>query len=322
MADVTAFKPAIRVAVQSRLRGLGELAQRQHGRVAHRQLLALGFTRSAIGRRIDSGELVSVHPRVYAVGHDVRTAEAAWMAAVLAAGPRALLSHRSAAAAWDLRRTSSGLVEVTAVSRSRRSLRGVRVHQTRGFHPHDVACIKSIPVTSLARTLLDNAEVLPLRQVIRMIEEAERLQIFDLKALEGLIERSRGRHGIKPLRAAISEVNGEPARVNSDWERDFLDFCDDYGLPRPELNVIVEGYEVDALWRDQKLIVELDSWGHHRHRSAFENDRRKYGALQLAGYLVLPITWRRLEEEPEEVACMIRRRVEDAHARDAPASPR
>jgi hypothetical protein len=196
------------------------------------------------------------------------------------------------------------------------------VHRVRFLHPDDRAELNRVPVTSLPRTLLDNAEVLPLRQTVRMIEEAERLQVFDLTAVERLLARSRGRHGLKPVRAAVAAVNGDPPRMNSDWERDFLDFCDDYALPRPELNVVVEGYEVDALWRDQELIVELDSWGHHRHRSAFEDDRRKYGALQLAGYLVLPITWRRLEEEPEEVARMIRRRVEAAHERDAPASPR
>src|SRR5690349_10926603 len=147
MADVTALQPAMRVTVQSRQRALGELAQRQHGRVAHRQILALGFSRSAIGRKLESGELVQIHPRVYAVGHAVRTVEASWMAAVLAAGIEALLSYRSGAAAWEVRRTSSGLVEVSSRSRSRRRLRGVRVHQTRGFHPEDVAEIDGVPVT-------------------------------------------------------------------------------------------------------------------------------------------------------------------------------
>src|SRR5436190_926096 len=112
MTDVTALQPAMRTTVQSRLRALGELAERQHGRVSHRQLLALGFSRSAICRRLDSRELVAVHPRVYAVGHALRTAEARWVGAVLAAGPGALLSHRSGAASWEVRRTSSGLVEV------------------------------------------------------------------------------------------------------------------------------------------------------------------------------------------------------------------
>jgi Protein of unknown function (DUF559) len=309
MADVTALEPAMRVTVQSRRHALGELAQRQHGRVAHRQLLALGFSRSAVGRMIESGELLPVHPRVYAVGHALRTADSNWMAGVLAVGPGSLLSHRSAGASWQVRRTASGLVEVSAASRSRRRLRGVRVHQTRPFHPEDVAELNGIPVTSLARTLLDNAEVLPLRQVVRMIEEAERRQIFDLGAVERLLARSHGRHGVRPLRAAMATIHGEPARLNSDWERDLLDFCEDHGIALPELNVIVEGYEVDALWRHAKLIVELDSWAHHRGRTAFERDREKVAPLQLAGYVVQPITWRRLEREPEAVARQIRQLV-------------
>jgi Protein of unknown function (DUF559) len=195
------------------------------------------------------------------------------------------------------------------VARPRHGPRGVKVHRVRSLHPEDVAEIEGIPVTSLPRTLLDNAELLPLRQTIRMIEEAERRQIFDLGALERLLARSHGRHGVKPLRAALAQLDGEPARVNSDWERDLIDFCDDHGIPRPELNVIVNGYEVDALWRRAKLVVELDSWTHHRGRTVFESDREKIAALQLVGYVVLPITWRRLEREPEVVAEMIRRRV-------------
>ena len=193
--------------------------------------------------------------------------------------------------------------------RSRAGSGGLVVHRVRSLHPEDVAKVDGIPVTSLARTLLDNAEVLPLRQIVRMIEEAERRQIFDLGAVERLLARSHGRHGVKPLRAAMAEIHGEPTRVNSDWERDLIDFCDEFDIPRPELNAIVEGFEVDAFWRHAKLIVELDSWSYHRGRTAFENDRVKLAALQLAGYIVLPITWRRLEREPEEVACQIMRRV-------------
>lgn len=231
------------------------------------------------------------------------------MAAVLAAGSGALLSHRSAAAAWDLRRSSSGLVEVTAPNRGQHHLDGVVVHQTRGFHAEDTAQMDGIPVTSPARTLLDTAEMVPPREAVRMLEQAERLGLFDPGAIERLVERSRGRRGLKPLAAAMAEIEGEPPRVNSDWERDLLDFSDDHDLPRPDLNVIVEGYEVDALWREWKLIVELDSWGHHRSRRAFEEDRWRDAALQLADYIVLRITWRRFEEQPAEVARLIRRRV-------------
>ena len=128
-----------------------------------------------------------------------------------------------------------------------------------------------------------------MRQVIRAIEQAERLRLFDLKAIEGLIARSNGRR-VGTLRGAIAAVTGEPPRVNSHWERDLLDFCDDHDIPRPELNVMVGRYLVDALWRAKKVIVELDSYAFHRSLRAFEDDRERYADLQLAGYLVLPIT--------------------------------
>jgi hypothetical protein len=179
----------------------------------------------------------------------------------------------------------------------------------RSLHPEDFAVIDGIPVTSVARTSLDLAEVLPLRQVIRVLEQAERIGVFDLKAMHALLARSHGRRGLKPLKLALAEVNGEPPRTNSDWERDLLDFCDDYDIPRPELNVLVEGYVVDAFWRDRKLIAELDSWSHHRSRRAFEEDRRRDAILELAGYVVRRITWRMLEEDPEEVARLLKRRV-------------
>src|SRR4051794_22920871 len=115
-----------------------------------------------------------------------------------------------------------------------------------------------------------------------------------MREIERLLARSNGRR-TRTLRQAIAAVTGEPPRTNSDWERDLLDFCDDHGIPRAELNVLVEGYEVDALWRTKKIVVELDSWTFHRSRRAFEEDRRKYAKLQLAKYLVLPIT--RLDDE-------------------------
>jgi hypothetical protein len=168
---------------------------------------------------------------------------------------------------------------------------------------------EDIPVTSVARTSLDLAETLPLRQTIRVLEQSDRLGLFDLNALKRLLARSFGRRGVKPLTRALAEMIGEPPLINSDWERDLLDFCDDFDIPRPELNVLVEGYLVDALWRGAKVIIELDSWSHHRSRTAFEDDRERDCALQLAGYIVLRITWRRLETEPQKVADQLRRRV-------------
>lgn len=284
------------------------MAARQHGVVAHKQLIAMGMTRPTIQHWLRRGWLHPIHVGVYAVGHTSISASGRWMAGALGCGPRAVLSHQPAAAHLDLRRSSSPIVHVTA-PRGVAGPTGVRVHRVRSLHPEDFAVIDGIPVTSVARTSLDLAEVLPLRQVIRVLEQAERIGVFDLKAMHALLARSHGRRGLKPLKLALAEVNGEPPRTNSDWERDLLDFCDDYDIPRPELNVLVEGYVVDAFWRDRKLIAELDSWSHHRSRRAFEEDRRRDAILELAGYMVRRITWRMLEEDPEEVARLLKRRV-------------
>lgn len=280
------------------------MAAGQQGMVAHRQLIALGLTAEAIQHWRRRGLLHQVHVGVYAVGHTAISAGGRRMAAVLACGPHAVLSHQPAAAHLDLRRSSSPTIHVTA-GRGVAGPRGVKIHRVRRLHPDDWGVVGGIPVTAVPRTSLDLAEVLPLRQVVRVLEQAERLEVFDLNAIDALLARSRGRRGLKPLKQALAELTGEPPRTNSDWERDLLDFCDDRDIPRPELNVIVEGYLVDALWRDLKMIVELDSWAYHRSRRAFEEDRLRDATLELAGYVVRRLTWRMFEEEPEKMARLI-----------------
>jgi hypothetical protein len=274
-----------------------EIAARQHGVVCHRQLIEIGMSGSAIHGWVRSGRLHRLHRGVYAVGHSVLTAHGRWMAGVLACGPDAVLSHRPAAALWDLRRLSTGLVEVTTPGRQ--SPRGIRAHRVRRLHPDDCTIRDGIPVTSVPRTVLDLAETLAVRELVRVLEQAERLRIFDLDAIHAAVARNPGRHGTKPLNEALAQTIGEPPRVNSAWERDLLDFCDDHDIPRPALNVSVEGFEVDALWADKKLVVELDSYAFHRSRRAFEQDRRRYAKLQLANHLVLPFT--RLDGEAAEL---------------------
>src|SRR4051812_22222135 len=170
MADVDPFNAAIRDRKGPR-RWIAELAMRQHGAVAHWQLIAGGLSSSGIHRLIEAGWLHPMHIGVYAVGHRGVSWLGRCMGAVLACGPDAVLSHQPAAGLWEVRRTSSAARHVT-VPRPRKGPRGVTVHRVRSLHPDDVAELNGIPVTSLARTLLDNAEVLPVRQVLRMIEEA------------------------------------------------------------------------------------------------------------------------------------------------------
>jgi hypothetical protein len=287
----------------SRQRAVAELARSQYGVVSHAQLVALGLRRSAIQRLIHAGYLHPMHTGVYAVGHRSMTSRGRWMGGVLACGPGAVLSHRPAGAHWGIRRSSSASIEITTPGRSRPPM--IRVHHVRSLDARDWTLHEGIPTTTVARTLLDLAEVLGPRQLQRAVEEAVRLGLFDLGAIHELFERSRGRHGLKPLRAVIARVDAEPPHIRSDWERDFLDFCDDHGLIRPELNAVVEGYEVDALWREQKLIVELDSWGFHRSRAAFESDRARDAVLQLARYRIFRITWLRFDREPDAVADLL-----------------
>jgi Transcriptional regulator, AbiEi antitoxin len=281
---VSHFSLAMRDQNASPRAKVAELAEGQYGVVDHEELRAIGLSAPTIGRWSANGQLHRLYRGVYAVGHAAISGHGRWLAAVKACGPGAVLSHISAAVLWNLLRSASPTIHVTTPNRA--SPRGIRVHRVRGLHPDDVAVVDRVPVTSVARTLLDLAAVLPPRQLVRVIEQAERIQIFDLNA----IRRLEGRKGITSLRNAIAAVTGEPPRTNSDWERDLLDFCDDHHIPRPELNVIVAGYEVDALWRAKKIAVELDSYAFHRSLRVFTQDRDKYADLQLAGYLVLPLT--------------------------------
>jgi hypothetical protein len=302
MADVAGFRPHIGASDGPGDDALAALAARQHGVVAYRQLLELGFGRRAIQSRVARGRLHRVHLAVYAVGHSALSGNGRLLAAVLACGPGALLSHWSAGAHWQLLPTSRSAVDVTVPSRTRAGNRGIVVHQARHLHPDDGTVREGIPVTSVARTLLDLAEVVRPRQLERAVEEAERLRLFDLRDLEELCERSRGRRGLRPLRAVLGGAVGEPPATRSELERRFLDLCREAGLPRPAVNLAAAGFEVDALWPRQRLVVELDGHAFHGTRAAFERDRVRDAELQLAGYRVLRLTHRRLKDEPAAVA--------------------
>jgi uncharacterized protein DUF559/putative AbiEi antitoxin of type IV toxin-antitoxin system len=292
------------------------LAGRQHGVVARRQLAALGLNRGAIRHRLNAGRLHSVHRGVYAVGHPQLTRHGRWIAGVLACGDEAVLSHRCGAALWGLAATGMSRVEVTVASRGRRRRAGIQLHQVRRLHPEDRSERIGIPVTSVARTLLDLLEIVDLRRLERAFEEAERMRLLDLRAIERTCERNPGRRGLRPLRVLLGALHPAP-HTRSELERRFLRFCRDAGLPPPTANVIVEGLEVDALWPASRLVVELDGYAFHHTRAAFERDRARDATLQLAGYRVLRLTARRLAEEPEAVAETIRALLAQPPAGDA-----
>src|SRR5436305_5903841 len=248
---------AMRSQAHTRERAVANLARRQDGVVGRDELLKLGFGRGAIQRRLAAGRLHVVHRGVYAVGHDAVSRRGRLMAAVLATGPGALLSHGTAAAMWGLRRTGRSRIEVTTIGRS--NVPGIHIHRTRHIDGVDRATRDGLPVTSVARTLLDLAEVVNRAQLERAVDEAERRRLFDLKAMNELLLRSRGRRGLKSLRAVIANATDPPA-TRSELEAEFAAFCKEAGLPQPAFKVSVAGYEVDTAWPTSKLVIELDSW--------------------------------------------------------------
>ena len=166
--------------------------------------------------------------------------------------------------------------------------------------------VDSIPVSTVPRTLLDLADVIDEPELERVFEEADRLGLLEMRALENVCARGYGRRGLKPLRRLIEEARApEPSR--STLEDSVLALCRKYDLPSPQTNVEVLDHEVDAFWPQQKLMVEADSWSFHRHRAAFESDRTRDAAMQAAGYHVIRLTHRRLEREPACVAAELSR---------------
>lgn len=225
------------------------------------------------------------------------------MAAVLACGHGALLSHRSAAALWGLRRAPSAVVEVTAPRGRGRP--GIVVHEG-GVFPAEKTVADGIPVTTVARTLFDVAETVEESELEGLFEEADRLGLLHMRDVEEVCARGHGRRALRPVRRLI-EAARAPDLARSPLEERFLAFCRDHRLPSPETNVTVLDREVDALWPKARLVAELDGWSFHHHRAAFERDRARDIAMQAGGYRVVRVTHRRLEREPAKVATQLRK---------------
>lgn len=288
---------------------LAELATRQHGVVAIVQMHELGWTTSAISARQAAGKLHRLYRGVYAVGHRRLTRPGSLLAAVLACGPEAALSHRSAGELRGWRRRFWP-IEVS-VPRPVRKRHGVSV-RVAGDLDLDRTIVDGIPCASVALTLLGIAEVEP-AALGDAIAAAERHRQLDLRELDALLERRRGRPGTAALRSGLAEIRLEDQWSRSGFERRFLRLCADAGLPRPRLNAWIEvpsdGFEVDFSWPDARLVVEADSYEWHADRAAFERDRRRDQLLAAAGWRVLRVTWRQLTGEPHRVVEAVRRIV-------------
>jgi len=288
---------------------LRELAARQHGVVARRQLLASGLTARMIERRAAGRQLVALHRGVYAVGHDRLRREGWWMAAVLAVGDGALLSHRDAAALHGLRPPGDHVRwEVTTTGRASSTDR-IRVYGTAALDAQDRTSVDGIPVTGVARTLVDLAGTVPAAQLRKALNEAERQRVFDLRAIERTMAataRRRGR-GHAAMRESLDELSAVGAPVTrSELEDRFLALLEARGLPRPQTNYGIEGMEVDACWPQQRLVVELDGWDGHATRRAFQQDRERGNALELGGWHLLRFTWADVTRRPRETAAQVR----------------
>jgi very-short-patch-repair endonuclease len=300
----------------TRDRELANLAGRQHGVVALWQLIALGLGGDLVRQWVARGRLHAVHRGVYAVGHPLLTLKGRLMAAVLACGPGASVSHRTAAMMHRLLDDSRPLIDVAAAS-NRRSRPGIHFHRVRRLHPSEVTDIDGIRVTGVARTLLDIAGLVPQRRLVYALECAEKTRVLDMVEIEALLRRSRGHRGSRALQRAIRAIEPEAEHVHEGLERAFVAFCRARQIEAPAMNAVVEGFTVDALWAKRKLIVELDSWKHHRDRRSFEEDRRRDAVLALAGYQPLRVTHRRLTRDPDGLELTIRRLLD---AEDPPAA--
>lgn len=288
---------------------LARLATRQHGVVGRRQLQALGIGPDAMKRWLRSGRLHRLHREAFAVGHSQLSQRGSWLAAVLACGEGALLSHRSATALWGLAQQRGSVVDVT--DRSGRQFRpgrdGIRLHRGR-LHEGDRSERAGIPVTSVARTLFDLAEVVEFRQLERAWEEADRLGLLRLQAVERSCELGYGRHALRPIRRLLAEARA-PTYTRSPLENRFAEFYREHldDLPAPLTNISILDHEVDAYWPPQRLVVEMDSWEFHGHRAAFEQDRARDAAMQAAGYRVIRLTHRQLDSEAPRIATQLRK---------------
>jgi len=293
--------------VDQRIAGL---AEQQHGVVSLGQLFSLGLSEAAVQQRATAGRLHRVQQGVYAVGHSKLSREGEFMAAVLASGRGAVLSHRSAAVLWELTPDSPGPIDVTAPNRRGRNPVSIRAHRDESLLAADRTRVRGIPCTNVARVLLDLAAVLSVGQLRRALSEAEVLRLLDPVALRELIRRSRGRRGVARLRMLMDELHPATRRTRSELERSFLRLCESVGLPEPEVNVRIRAgsteLEADFLWRDAHLIVETDGRRFHGTSSAFELDRRREQLLYAAGWHVVRCTWRQVDAGSAELIHALR----------------
>lgn len=275
------------------------LAGRQHGVIARWQLKQLGVPLHRVDYRLKKGWLEPVHHGVYRVG-PIAPPRYREMAALLACGAGAVLSHESAGALWEVL-PPPGAATPVAVSTARNVVgpaAGVQVHRMVRIAADETTRFDDLPLTSTSRTLLDLASTLSVRALEQALARADRKSLLDRADLELLMLRYPGRRGNARLRALISSSH-TLTFTRSEAEERFLALVRKAGLRPPEMNVKVRGFEVDALWRAERLVVEIDGYAYHSSPMDFKRDRNRDGVLAAAGFRVMRVIWYQLTHEPE-----------------------
>jgi hypothetical protein len=291
---------------------LAALANKQHGVFSVDQWRELGLTAAALRDRTAAGRYHRVHHTVYSlVPKKLLKREGLYMAAVLACGPGAVLSHRSAAVLHGLRDWGHTKIEVTVPRRSARAHPGVAVHRSTTLTDKDVAVVNNIPCTSLHRTLLDLGDVVTQRQLERAFDQADTLEALDLVAIDDQLARNPTRPGAKACRQVLATHYIGSTPTWSDNEELLLSITRGLGLPDPETNkfiVLDDGgpaIRVDFVWRDQRVIVEADSDKWHRSKQRQEIDRRRDQRLTAAGWTVIRTSWRQMKHDPDALRTVL-----------------
>jgi very-short-patch-repair endonuclease len=281
------------------------LAGRQHGIVTRRQLRALGFSKRTIENRVERGRLHVVAHGVYAVGWPELTQKRRWMAAVLACGDDAMLSHRSAAALWGIGTESHGLIDISVRRRCELRRPGLRARGRPSLPQDDVSGVDGIPVTGVVQTLVDLATELPPRRMERAINEADKLDLIDPETLRSALDAYAGEPGVKILRKLLDKRTFRLS--DSDLEILFRPIAAVAGLPSPHTKQMVNGFEVDFFWPDLGLVVETDGLRYHRTPSTQARDARRDRAHTLAGMTPLRFTHYEIKYERPQVQAELAR---------------
>jgi very-short-patch-repair endonuclease len=269
------------------------------GVITSEQLTAAGITRHGLRHRVAEGRLTRMYRGVYLVAA-LPAQFTPEMAAVLACGETAVLSHQAAAAVWQIRSTWHGPIDVTVTGGQARPRRGVRVHRAGNL---DRTRRHNITITAPARTLLDLAAVVPQDDLDRAIEQAQVMKLVTSTALHALLTSHPGHHGTGALARTLN-LNHDPSLTRSKAEDRALALIRAARLPAVT-NTRVRGHEVDLFWREQRLVVEVDGYEFHSTRPAFERDRLRDAELLATGYRVMRVTWRQIDETPEAVVARL-----------------